>query len=72
VRFGFEHVQDGGSFTLTPGSLAQAPMPGSAAVSLPSRDANSFLVKLELRSKFVGESVIRRHSRASTAVAITS
>jgi len=34
VRLGFEHVQDGGSFTLTAGSLAQEPMPGSAAISL--------------------------------------
>src|SRR5512142_3387152 len=33
VRFGFEHVRDGGSFTLTTGILARAPMPGSGAIS---------------------------------------
>jgi NAD(P)-dependent dehydrogenase (short-subunit alcohol dehydrogenase family) len=42
VRFGFEHVQDGGSFTLTAGSLAQAPMPGSAAVSLVNAGVEAF------------------------------
>jgi NAD(P)-dependent dehydrogenase (short-subunit alcohol dehydrogenase family) len=42
VRFGFEHVQDGGSFTLTAGSLAQAPMPGSAAVSLVNAGVEGF------------------------------
>jgi NAD(P)-dependent dehydrogenase (short-subunit alcohol dehydrogenase family) len=42
VRFGFEHVQDGGSFTLTAGSLAQAPMPGSAAVSLVNAGIEGF------------------------------
>ncbi len=34
VRYGFDAVTDGGSFTLTSGVLAQQPMPGSAAVSL--------------------------------------
>jgi NAD(P)-dependent dehydrogenase (short-subunit alcohol dehydrogenase family) len=34
VRYGFDHVNDGGSFTLTSGRLARDPMPGSAAVSL--------------------------------------
>jgi NAD(P)-dependent dehydrogenase (short-subunit alcohol dehydrogenase family) len=42
VRFGFEHVQDSGSFTLTAGSLAQAPMPGSAAVSLVNAGIEGF------------------------------
>jgi NAD(P)-dependent dehydrogenase (short-subunit alcohol dehydrogenase family) len=42
VRFGFEHVQDGGSFTLTAGSLAQAPTPGSAAVSLVNAGIEGF------------------------------
>ena len=28
VRFGFEHMEDSGSFTLTTGILAQTPMPG--------------------------------------------
>ena len=42
VRLGFEHVQDGGSFTLTAGSLAQSPMPGSAAVSLVNAGIEGF------------------------------
>ncbi len=42
VRFGFEHMQDGGSFTLTAGSLAQAPTPGSAAVSLVNAGIEGF------------------------------
>ena len=33
VRFGFEHLADGGSFTLTTGILAHSPMPGSARPS---------------------------------------
>jgi NAD(P)-dependent dehydrogenase (short-subunit alcohol dehydrogenase family) len=43
VRFGFEHVEDGGSFTLTTGILAQAPMPGSAAVSLVNAGVEGFI-----------------------------
>jgi NAD(P)-dependent dehydrogenase (short-subunit alcohol dehydrogenase family) len=43
VRFGFEHVQDGGSFTLTTGSLAQAPMPGGAAISLVNAGLEGFV-----------------------------
>ena len=34
VRFGFDSVADGGSFTLTAGILARYPMPGSGAISL--------------------------------------
>jgi NAD(P)-dependent dehydrogenase (short-subunit alcohol dehydrogenase family) len=34
VRYGFDSVNDGGSFTLTSGILAQQPMIGSGAVSL--------------------------------------
>jgi len=33
VRYGLTSVNDGGSFTLTSGVLAQQPMPGSAAIS---------------------------------------
>jgi len=43
VRFGFEHVEDGGSFTLTTGILAQAPMPGSAAISLVNAGVEGFI-----------------------------
>jgi len=43
VRFGFEHVTDGGSFTLTTGVLAQAPMLGSAAVSLVNAGVEGFV-----------------------------
>jgi NAD(P)-dependent dehydrogenase (short-subunit alcohol dehydrogenase family) len=42
VRLGFGHVQDSGSFTLTAGSLAQAPMPGSAAISLVNAGIEGF------------------------------
>ncbi|HEX2207069.1 MAG TPA: short chain dehydrogenase [Longimicrobium sp.] len=34
VRYGLEHVGDGGSITVTSGVLSQEPMPGSAAISL--------------------------------------
>ncbi len=43
VRFGFEHVADRGSFTLTTGILAQAPMPGSAAISLVNAGIEGFV-----------------------------
>ena len=42
VRFGFEAVRDGGSFTLTSGVLAWAPMPGSAAISLVNAGLEGF------------------------------
>jgi NAD(P)-dependent dehydrogenase (short-subunit alcohol dehydrogenase family) len=43
VRFGIEHVSDGGSFTLTSGILAQTPMPGSAAISLVNAGLEGFV-----------------------------
>jgi len=43
VRFGFEHIEDGGSITLTTGILAQAPMPGSAAISLVNAGLEGFV-----------------------------
>ena len=43
VRFGFEHVDDRGSFTLTTGILAQSPMPGSAAISLVNAGIEGFV-----------------------------
>ena len=43
VRYGFEHVEDAGSFTLTTGILAQAPMPGSAAISLVNAGVEGFI-----------------------------
>ena len=43
VRFGFEHVADRGSFTLTTGVLAHAPMPGSAAISLVNAGIEGFV-----------------------------
>jgi NAD(P)-dependent dehydrogenase (short-subunit alcohol dehydrogenase family) len=42
VRYGLQHVSDGGSFTLTSGVLAQQPMPGSAAVSLVNAALEAF------------------------------
>jgi NAD(P)-dependent dehydrogenase (short-subunit alcohol dehydrogenase family) len=43
VRFGIEHVSDGGSFTLTSGVLARAPMPGSGAISLVNAGLEGFM-----------------------------
>lgn len=42
VRFGLEHVADGGSFTLTAGSLAREPMVGSTAISLVNSGIEGF------------------------------
>lgn len=42
VRFGVEHVNDGGSFTLTSGVLSHTPMPGSAAISLVNAGLEGF------------------------------
>jgi NAD(P)-dependent dehydrogenase (short-subunit alcohol dehydrogenase family) len=42
VRFGFEHLSDGGSFTLTSGILARSPMPGSGAISLVNAGLEGF------------------------------
>ena len=43
IRFGFEHVADGGSFTLTSGILARSPVPGSAAISLVNAGLEAFV-----------------------------
>ncbi len=43
VRYGFDSVSDGGSFTLTSGVLARSPMPGSAAVSLVNAGLEGFV-----------------------------
>ena len=43
VRAGLDHVRDGGSFTLTSGVLAQAPMVGSAAISLVNAALEGFV-----------------------------
>jgi len=42
VRFGFDYVGDGGSFTLTSGILARSPVPGSAAISLVNAGIEAF------------------------------
>jgi NAD(P)-dependent dehydrogenase (short-subunit alcohol dehydrogenase family) len=42
VRYGFDSVNDGGSFTLTSGTLADEPMAGGAAASLVNGALNSF------------------------------
>jgi len=42
VRLGLEFVNDAGSFTLTSGVLARAPMPGSAAISLVNAGLEGF------------------------------
>jgi NAD(P)-dependent dehydrogenase (short-subunit alcohol dehydrogenase family) len=43
VRYGFEHVADGGSITLTSGVLSQEPMPGSGAISLVNAGLEGFV-----------------------------
>jgi NAD(P)-dependent dehydrogenase (short-subunit alcohol dehydrogenase family) len=42
VRFGFDHVGDQGSFTLTSGILARTPTAGSAAISLVNAGVEAF------------------------------
>ena len=42
VRYGFEHVNDGGSITTTSGVLARSPMVGSAAISLVNSGLEGF------------------------------
>ncbi len=42
VRYGFDNVSDGGSFTLTSGLLGKSPMPGSAAISLVNAGLEGF------------------------------
>ena len=43
VRFGLDHVTDGGSITVTSGILARSPMPGSAAISLVNAGLEGFV-----------------------------
>jgi NAD(P)-dependent dehydrogenase (short-subunit alcohol dehydrogenase family) len=43
VRLGLKHINDGGSFTLTSGVLANEPMPGSAAISLVNAGLEGFV-----------------------------
>jgi NAD(P)-dependent dehydrogenase (short-subunit alcohol dehydrogenase family) len=43
VRYGIDAVADGGSFTLTSGTLAQEPMPGGTAVSLVNAGLEGFV-----------------------------
>ena len=43
VRFGFEHIADRGSFTVTTGILARTPTPGSAAISLVNAGIEGFV-----------------------------
>jgi NAD(P)-dependent dehydrogenase (short-subunit alcohol dehydrogenase family) len=42
VRIGSQYVNDGGSFTLSSGVLAQQPMPGSGAISLVNAGLEGF------------------------------
>lgn len=43
IRYGFDHVADGGSITVTSGILSKKPMPGSAAVSLLNAGLEGFV-----------------------------
>ncbi len=42
VRYGLDHVNDNGSFTLTSGILARQPIPGSEAISLVNAGLEAF------------------------------
>lgn len=42
IRYGFEHVNDGGSITTTSGVLSQNPMPSSSAISLVNAGLEGF------------------------------
>jgi NAD(P)-dependent dehydrogenase (short-subunit alcohol dehydrogenase family) len=42
VRYGLDHVSDGGSFTLTSGVLARHPMPKASAISLVNSGLEGF------------------------------
>lgn len=42
IRYGFEHVSDGGSITTTSGILSRSPMSGSAAISLVNAGLEGF------------------------------
>jgi NAD(P)-dependent dehydrogenase (short-subunit alcohol dehydrogenase family) len=42
VRYGFEHVNDGGSITTTSGILSKSPQEGSAAISLVNTGLEGF------------------------------
>ncbi len=42
VRYGIEHLNDAGSFTLTSGILSREPSPGSAALSLVNAGLEAF------------------------------
>ena len=43
IRYGFESMNDGGSFTVTSGVLAQNPMKGSGAISLVNAGLEGFV-----------------------------
>jgi NAD(P)-dependent dehydrogenase (short-subunit alcohol dehydrogenase family) len=42
IRFGLEHVADGGSITVTSGVLSQEPAPGTSAISLMNAGLEGF------------------------------
>jgi NAD(P)-dependent dehydrogenase (short-subunit alcohol dehydrogenase family) len=42
VRYGFAHVNDGGSITITSGILSRSPIPGGAAISLVNAGLEGF------------------------------
>lgn len=60
VRIGERFISSPGSFTLTSGSLADAPMPGSAAVSMVNAGLNGFgrAAALELKDRDIRVNVV--------------
>jgi len=51
VRVGLGYINDSGSFTLTSGSLANEPMPGSSAISIVNAGLNGFVKAAALEMK---------------------
>ena len=72
VRVGAQHIRPGGSITLTSGILAQAPMPGSAAISLVNAGLEGFgrAAALELQSATVRVNVVSPPWVRETLVAL--
>ena len=50
IRYGLDHVSDGGSFTVTSGTLARHPMPGSETISLVNCGLEGFVRAVALEA----------------------
>jgi NAD(P)-dependent dehydrogenase (short-subunit alcohol dehydrogenase family) len=71
VRYGFEAVRDGDSFTLTSGVLAQQPMVGSGVVSLVNAALEGFTRAAALEApRGIGVSVVSPGWVTETLIAL--